>query len=264
MTFRTIARRGYPLYAKSSTEIYIDKLLHSGINVLWDASSDVYEDVNLADLAENNDDVAGWKDQGINQYNATEATNRPVYNTPGLNNRPFIRYTRANSDQLSRAITGGIVSSLNIYNIFCVWRTSSTFLLPSLYGEGGTNATQFVAIRINSGTPGNVIFQHRDNAGTIAQLIGGSSLNNNNLHLLSVRRIATNSWDMRIDGISVATNNANVGVNSGVTTAVVGGRFANSLFTDRFDGDIFMVGISFSDSYSNIEPILATRYGIAI
>lgn len=265
MTFRTVRRRGYPLYVKSATQLYIDKLLHSGMNVLWDGSTSVFEDTSLTDLAENNDDVAGWKDLGSNGYHVTEATTKPVYNTPGLNNRPFVNFNRVNGDLLSRSLTNGIlaVTGRTTYTLFAVWKSTSTVLLPAIYGEGGASATNFVSLRINSTTPGNIIFQHRDDAVVTSQIVGGTSLNNGALHLATARRISATSWDLRVDGVSVGTDNDNVGAST-TSTIVVGGLYIGGAFGNRFEGDIFMVGISFTDSYATLEPQIAARYGITI
>lgn len=225
----------------------------------WNANRDVYSDTGLTALATDGGTVGGWKDQNdTNHVTQGTAGDRPVYRAgvAALNNKPAIEFV--SSDFLIKTgMAAGLVANLNVYSIYVVFATTSGSLITP-YSEGNSGAaTPFVTTNVNAA---QVTYSHRDGVGTIASGGGGAAANNGAKHLITVRRIASNSWAMRLDGVEVNTSSNAPGSTSINQVAI--GTFARVTNTQFFVGHIAQVALYNADNYTVIEPLLAREYGI--
>lgn len=207
--------------------------------------------------------ATAWADKSANAVNLTKAgagtlTYRKA--VAALNNRGAVEGDGA--AYLVATIANGLAADQNVYNIFIVF-ASSTTQDGVFYGEGSTAGNNPIAIpRLNESSAGRVSHTHRDDAATAFSGGGGTGANDGAAHLLTIRRIASNSFSIRKDGTQVAT-----GANApGATTvdrvalfALV--RAAISLF---YIGQIATTSIYSADNFATIEPLLATHYGITL
>lgn len=230
----------------------------------WDANRDLYKDVTLATATADGEAVAGWKDQSGTGYHATQSTagNRPVYqaNVPALNNKPAVKFTAASSHYLIRTgLSGSIIGNLNTYTIYVVHAALSSHV-GYYYAEGKSDApTQFAAIRQNLGAAEGF---HRDDASTSANPAGGTTAANGAVHIQTVRRIASNSWSVRQDGVQVGTSA--VAPTTTTINQIAIGALVRTTVNLFFDGYIAQVIATNADNFATVEPILAAFYGIRL
>lgn len=226
----------------------------------WDANRGVYEDTGLTDLCEDGDGVAGWADQvGVNHVTQSTAGDRPIYraSVAALNGRAAIEFV--SSDYLSRTIAAGLVANLNAYTIYAVI-AQTTVGIGYLYSEGNSGAAApIVGARVNGILSEGA---HRDDASTLANPSGGATTNNGAKHLITLRRISSNSWSVRLDGAQVGTA-ANAPTTTTVDRLSIGVRVANTV-ASFVTGHIAQVALYSSDNFATVEPLLAAYYGITL
>lgn len=229
----------------------------------WSANRGVWSDTGLTTPAQNGGTVAGWSDQGPSGYHVTQSTagDRPLYATAvaALNGRPAVQFV--SSDFLIKTgLSGAIVGNLNTYTIYVVFQTTDTVSAAYMYSEGNNStATQFAAVRHNLQA---VEGFHRSDASVSANPTGGTTAANGKAHILTLRRIASNSWAVRQDGVQVGT----AATAPGTTTInqVALGCLARNTNGQFFTGYIGQIALYSADNFATIEPVLAGFYGIQL
>ena len=229
----------------------------------WNAYRDVYADTGLTTPAADGGAVAGWKDQGSSALHVTQNTagDRPIYrkSVAALNNKPAVEFV-SNDFLIRTGLSGAIIGNLNVYSIYVVFVSSDSIAAAYFYSEGNSgSATQFAAARHNLNAYEAF---HRDDASVSANPTGGTTAANGAKHLLTIRRIASNSWSVRADGVQVATA-ANAPTTTTINQVALGvlARNTNSLF---YIGHLAQVACYSADNFATIEPLLAAHYGIAL
>ena len=232
----------------------------SGLLAWWDAERDVYSDTSLTTAITDGGSVAGWRDQGSSGYHVTQSTagDRPVYrrSVAAFGGKPAVEFAL---DYLIRTgLSGAVIGNLNTYTVFVVFATSAA-ATAYMYSEGNTgSATQFAAVRHNIAA---VEGFHRSDASVSANPTGGTTANNGAVHLLTLRRIASNSWAVRQDGTQVGTASNAPGTTTINQLAI--GALARNTIGLQFTGHIAQVLLFNTDNFSTIEPIIKSYYGIA-
>lgn len=254
----------FGLLAGGAAATLAEQLIIAGVDVIWWAGDDVFTDTGLTTPAADGNDVAGWKDQGSSAYHLTEATTKPVLDSDGINLKPALVYTSANTDKLKRSVAG-IVANRTVYNVYAVYKSSAT-ALQAIYAEGSTtDALPFAALRMNLGAAGRISWQHRQDGGAVIAQINATptpAANNGNRRLVTARRIVAGSFDLRVDGTSIGTDSASPGtttvdrIGAGVAPGAVDGSY--------FNGSIALIAIAYTDVYTAVEPILAAYYDITL
>lgn len=254
-------RRGLTAYQR-----YINDLLALSPLALWDAGAGVYSDAGTTP-APDAGAVQQWNDLSGNGHHVSQATAgaRPTYRAAveSLNGLPGVEFD--GGDWLQRSVSGGLVANLNAYTIYCVFRTTSS--APgghTLYAEGNSGTTvQTLFARVNGGQAGRLSHFHRDDGSTSASVTANNvGANNGAAHLMTLRRIAANSWSLRMDGTELATDNRQP------TTTTVNrvslGAIVRLTVTEHMVGHIATGMLAAADNYEAVEPIIAAHYGITL
>lgn len=244
---------------------YINALLAQSPLALWDAGSGVYSDAGTTPAADGAL-VQQWNDQSGNGYHMSQATSgdRPVFraSVATLNTRPGVEFV--SSDYLIRTVTGSILANLNAFTNYVVFRTTSS-ASGTFYNESdNTFTTRFFVNRINLTFTGAPRCAHSDNATVILDLNPGTALDGNDgaAHLITWRRIASNSWALRLDGVQIATATTATGATTINRIAI--GALVRTTLSQFFVGHIATVANYGADNYQDIEPIIAAHYGITL
>jgi len=90
----------------------------------------------------NNDSLTTWEDSSSSNNDVTEATNKPLYKTGGLNSRPYVYFDGTN-DLLTKASPTGLPSGANARTVFIVAqdRGIANYHPMYAYGDASSNAT---------------------------------------------------------------------------------------------------------------------------
>lgn len=227
----------------------------------WDANRDLYTDTGLTTPVVNDGDaVAGWKDQSGNGYHVLQSTagDRPLYraSVSSINNKPAVEFV--SSDYLIKTALGApILGNLSTYTIFVVFRTTTAAQHYTFTEGNSASGNSYLGPRL---TTAAAEFIHVSDAPATATASGGTTANNGNRHIHTVRRISAASWAVRLDGTQVATDTTNISTTT--TNQVAIGARARSTIATFFTGHIAQVILSNSNNFATVEPILAAYYGI--
>lgn len=213
--------------------------------------------------AGDNAPVAGWTDEtGVYTPIQTVTGNKPTYKlkVAALNNMSAVLFDT--DDYLIATVTAGIVAPLSVYTIYAVL-TCTNVTSAYIYSEGAVaSATPLARIGVSVATGGDVTPQHRDDAATLMSFntVGGLVADGAK-HLITLRRIAANSWNVRVDGVSRGTSTTAPGVTT-INRITLGCRAnAPALF---LNGNLALLRNSNADDYLVIEPLIATHYAITL
>ena len=210
-----------------------------------------------------NSPVTGWTDE-TSTYTPVQTTtgNQPTYKkkVAALNNRSAVLFDT--DDYLIATVTAGIVAPLSVYTIYAVL-TCTNVSSGYIYSEGAVaSATPLARLGVSVGGAGDVTAQHRDDATTLLSYSTAASLIADGAkHLITLRRIAVNSWSTRVDGVQKATATTAPGTTT-INRITLGCR-ANSpaLF---LNGNLALVRCSNADDYTTLETLIAAHYAITL
>lgn len=205
--------------------------------------------------------VTQWDDLSPNNRDVSQGTvaNQPTYHksVAAFNNRGSVEFD--GDDLLQRTIAAGILANLNIYTLFTVWLDDVGNDYVYSENNSGDN-TPVVAQNIAAGETLNAI--HNDDAGVSGTVNGGAGLADSVAHIVTQRRLAADSFVLRIDGVQVGVS-ANMPGVATIDTVTLGalGRGVPIRF---FTGQIALVTSYGADNFATVEPIIAAHYGITL
>lgn len=255
-------RRAVRSGKKMSYAQLIARLVAAGAVAVWDAGAAVYSDTGTTPIAADGV-VKQWNDQ-IGGYHVVAedapTDRRPIYraSVAALNNRPALQFDDTN-DYLIRAVAGGVLNAQgNDYCGVIVFATDNNATLDYAYSEGGASATPSIRIGKNSDT---VIGVHRDDASVTVSSSGGSGAGNGAMHVAGLRRLASNSWSMMLDGTQVGTSVAAPGTTT-ITHICIGALWQSSPTNAANQWGDYLAHVSLypADVYAQVQPILDAWY----
>ena len=101
-----------------------------------------------------------------------------------------------------------------------------------MYGEGNTNSTTpLIWIDI---TGGKFHFEHRDNSSNDMNIVSKKTINDNFFHYFVAVKLASNSWQIFIDGMSDGTSSTSIGTT--ITNNSKIGAIQRSFLEHYFNG----------------------------
>jgi len=210
-----------------------------------------------------NSPVTGWTDE-TSTYTPVQTTtgNQPTYKkqVAALNNRSAVLF--ATDDYLIATVAAGIIANRNVYTIYTVL-TCTNVSSAYVYAEGAVaSATPLARLGVSVGAGGDVTPQHRDDAATLMSFSTAASLIADGAkHLITLRRIAADSWNVRVDGVSRGTSTTAPGTTT-INRITLGCRAnAPALF---LNGNLALVRCSNADDATVMEPLIATYYAITL
>lgn len=245
--------RSAALYTRTG----LNALPRNGLLAWWNAEGDVCGDTSLLTAASDGGAVAGWRDSGPYGYHVTQSTgsSQPKYrkSVAALGGRPGIEFD--GGDTLSRFIGSPVLANLTTYTIYVVFVTSSASSNHYMFSENNATVNNpVIGARMATGT--YTMFA-RDDAG-INIFPSSGAANNGNVHVLAIRRTASDSWQVRGDGAQQAVSSTSIGTTSTDTFNIGSTRVGSSAFT----GTIAQILLYADDNYQQVEPILMKYYGI--
>lgn len=166
--------------------------------------------------------IGGTKDAKLNGVTWTESTNKPIFKSDIINNRPSVLFDGVNDKVLSGTIAHNIGTAGDYHFITLI--------------KKGTDATAYHGICCNSG--GSPLFYSRQSADAHVTIYNGGfrafskTLTNNSWYVLNAARVS-GTLKLYINGIQDATTFADVT------------NTANTAFGIGYDGG----GVAFYDSH---------------
>ena len=190
--------------------------------------------------------VATWADQSVNGYDLTEATNKPLWVTGLINNKPGIRFDGTN-DKLS----SGAVTVNQPIHFFVVVKNISIVDGDRIFGTQTTNTTPQLIQRSAGPT-----LQLQSNGTNGAQVATDTT----NFHLYSCQFNGTSSQIAKDNGVYQTNGNILTGGMYAIYLASLGGSsgFANIEVTEFFAYDTLQSGAD----YTSILDYINNRYSL--
>ena len=184
-------------------------------------------------------------------------------NVAAFNNRAGVRFDGGQFVYLARA---SIIANLTEYASFMIYRSaeSSSGSTRVIYNEGNTGSiTPILVQRINDVTDGNVSQYHRSGSGTTNNMSGGTNSNDGNAHLITVLRLASNDYRLRMDGVEVDAEVVAPGSTS-INIIALGCMWRTSR-SNYLNGHIGRVRhYNTTSHYADVEAALAEHYGLTL
>ena len=211
------------------------------------ASLEVWLKADAIEGLNDGDDVATWADSSGNGNDATEATNKPTYETAEINGLPVIRFNGTN-DEISTAAFGTALTQPN--TIFVVYKDPSG--TGSEYVYDGVLSTNRHGLLLDGTTPSREVTPY---AGASP---AGHTTEQNVWHISTIVYSSTSS-DVYEDGTAEQT-----GIDTGTHTlsALMIGSDWNTYF--YFGGDIAEILVYDAELSSaditQVEYYLANKY----
>lgn len=205
--------------------------------------------------------ASAWADLGSSSYDLTKAGAGTILyhrSVPAFNEKGALQFDGA--AYLGRTVAAGVLANLNAYNLFVVFATGNT-AAEAYYSEGSSssNNPQLYVAGNESGS-GRASFSHRDDALTNANVNTSGSVNDGTVHMMTLRRTATDAFSLRVDGVEVGTD-----TDAPSTTTIdqlTIGALRRTAIQYYVTGYIALVAAYSTDNYATIEPLLAAHYGI--
>lgn len=255
--------RATPVYGSAATQYLPDLLPTTGLLALWYAGAG---DGALSYVTTDGDGqpASAWPDTVASVSPANTGGNRPTYrqSVAAFNNRGAVQFVAASSQYLLLSVASGIVANLNTYSLYIVFSASGT-AAGHMYGESRSSSTNpLVAAVVNQTAAGRIRSFHRSDAataGVTADISSGSGFNDGAMHILTMRRSASNAFTLYGDGTSLGTSS-----NTPVTTTI--DRLAFGRYNPGAGGFAYFNGylaaiIAYStDNRGDVEPILNEHY----
>lgn len=205
--------------------------------------------------------VTTWSDLGSESNDVAQSTPsaRPTYDLSNavFNNRGCVTFVGANSQYLSKNLSASVVSEDTTYNIIAVVAGSpSTQLFSVIWSEGNSATNAY--LRLGFGNPTSEVIGWHTSA---VLMNGGSSAADDTAKLVTMRKITTNSYTLRLNGAQITTNANNA--NAAMDRLAIGANLRASAAL-HLTGSIAFVAAFTTDAYSTAEALIASHYGITL
>lgn len=99
----------------------------------------------------NDDPVTTWTDESGTGNDVTEATNKPLYKTGGLNSKPYVYFDGTN-DILLKSSPTGLPTGANARTVFVVAQCRSIANYKAIYCYGTATTNQIFSLAFHSTT----------------------------------------------------------------------------------------------------------------
>lgn len=200
----------------------------------------------------NGDSVTTWSDSSGIGNDVTEATNKPVYHTGGLNSKPYVQFDGTN-DRLKNASATGLPTGTNGRTVFVVAQPTSLAAYQPMvaYGASGTNQVWCLAFHGTSA----VLSWGYSNDDSIATTLA------DNTGYYFVHQYTGSNIVVRQNGAQLTSYADSIGT-SGAGLYI--GTYTNELyFTPMKLYEVLIYNSSLSGgNISSVESYLASKYAL--
>lgn len=207
--------------------------------------------------------VTTWNDLSTNGYHVTQAgaaTLKPTYDQSNavFNNRGCLTFD--GGDYLLRSVASVPTGGQTSFNIIAVVSTTSGAVQGAFYSEGNTSNAGLYEFAVTGPTVATAVgFRHQSIGPTLE---GGSNFNDGTAKLVTIRKITTSSYALRLNGTQVDTKSTDGSI-SGDRMAI--GCLFRSAASNFWVGNIAAELLFQNDTnYAAAEALLAAHYGITL
>jgi len=230
----------------------------------WWAQSGVYSDTSLTTPAVEAGPVASWADQNgilhLSQASASAPDRRPIFDVvaPALNNKSAIKFST--DDYLGRVLTSPLLANMTSYAIYVVY--ANCVVSGEAFSESSTTSdVPFLSFR--PAIANNTQSSHRGDGNVNAAIAPTSASTGTGPFVVSLLRLAANSFSLRINGVQKGTSSNTPGTTT--TNFIAVGALVRTSVALPVIADIAYVGLyNVSTNYTSVENVLATYYGITL
>lgn len=206
--------------------------------------------------------VTTWDDLSANGYHVTQAgaaSLKPTYDqsNAAFNDRGCLTFD--GGDYLSRNVAAVPTGGLTTFNIIAVVSTVTAATQACFYSEGNSAETGLYEFAITGPTVATAVgFRHQSSGPTLE---GGANFNNGAVKIVTIRKITTSSYSLRLNGVEVDTKSTNGSI-TGDRIAI--GCLLRAAASNNWVGNSAAYLLFNSDIYATVEPLLAEHYGITL
>lgn len=206
--------------------------------------------------------VTTWSDLGSEGNDVSQSTPsaRPTYDlsNPAFNNRGCVTFAAANSQYLGCTLSASVLGSLTTFNVIAVFVGDTPAAEAMFWSEGNSLTNSYNRLGYANPTGG---INGRQLGGTGVLMTGGTGADDGNIHVAVMRRISTNSYELRLDGVQVDTDSGNAGGDMDRLAIGANLRATAALF---LNGSIALAAVFDTDVYAQAEALIAEHYGMTL